>query len=92
MPSTEDADKNLKLLEFITVDHSARFIIASCIFHNLCIEAGEHSVVEDPEDGDNRFPDTDSLEEFGPMTATDSIFHRRGEEKRNRVIAQMGLR
>ncbi|CAN8023446.1 unnamed protein product, partial [Ixodes persulcatus] len=84
--------RQLKLLEFITVDHSARFIIACCTLHNLCIEAGEHSVVEDPEDGDNRCPDTDSLEEFGPMTATDSILRRRGDEKMDRVIAQMGLR
>ncbi|CAN7997359.1 unnamed protein product, partial [Ixodes pacificus] len=83
--------RQLKLLEFIAVDHSARFIIACCILQNLCIEAGEHSVVEDPEDGDNRCPDTDSLEEFGPMTATDSILRRCGE-KRDRVIAQMGPR
>ncbi|CAN7943119.1 unnamed protein product [Ixodes hexagonus] len=84
--------RQLKLLEFFTVDHSARFIIACCILHNLCIEAGEHSVVEDPKDGDNRCPDTDSLEEFGPMTAIDSVLRRLGEEKRDRVIAPMGLR
>ncbi|XP_040354426.1 protein ALP1-like [Ixodes scapularis] len=84
--------RQLKLLEFITVDHSAKFIIACCVPHNLCIEAGEHSVVEDPEDGEARRPDTDSLEEFGPMTATDSILRRLGVEKRDRVIAQMGLR
>ncbi|KAG0424838.1 hypothetical protein HPB47_027958, partial [Ixodes persulcatus] len=39
----------------------AAFIIACFSLHNLCIEAGEHYVVEDPEDGDNRCPDTDSL-------------------------------
>lgn len=83
--------RQLRLLQFVTVDHLARFIIACCILHNFYIEAGEHSVVKDPEDGDNRRPHTDSLKEFGPMTATDSILRRLGE-KRDRVNTQIGLR
>ncbi|KAM7299270.1 putative nuclease HARBI1 isoform X2 [Ixodes scapularis] len=84
--------RQLKLLEFFTVDHATKFIIACCILHNLCIEAGEADVVQEPDNEASSVPDNDSLEEFGPLTASDSVLRRLGEEKRDRVIAQMGLR
>lgn len=80
--------RQLKLLEFFTVDHATRFIIACCILHNLCIMAGE----AEPEDEASSVPDNYSLEECGPLAASDSVLRRLGKEKRDRVIAQMELR
>ncbi|KAG0445210.1 hypothetical protein HPB47_018453 [Ixodes persulcatus] len=78
LTKNRETSMQLKLLEFVTVYYATRFTISSCILHNLCIEAGEGDVVQEPENEASSVPDNDSLEVFGPLTASDSVLRKLG--------------
>ncbi|XP_064479610.1 uncharacterized protein LOC135392850 [Ornithodoros turicata] len=83
--------RQLMYLELHTVDWLNKFILACCVLHNLCIDAGD-TVPDETED--TEVPgDTNSIHSDGEANLTldteEAALRRLGEIKRERVAAQM---
>lgn len=91
--------RQLRYVEFTTVDKITRLIIGCCVLHNICMDAGDMSVEDILTDEERRERREDialharksraELEAVRqPQTARDYVLRQLGEAKRN-TIAQL---
>lgn len=76
--------RQLLQLEIHSVDKITKFIISSCVLHNLCINMHDyiesHDMTEDYISIDDR-----ALEEPGDIMDSEFILKRNGEKKRDTI-------
>ncbi|KAI4455579.1 hypothetical protein MML48_9g00001474 [Holotrichia oblita] len=70
--------RQLIRVDFHEVDKLSKFVIACCVLHNLCIDAGDFIEIESMEEEDNAI----AIEEPDEVT-----LRMRGEAKRDRISA-----
>ncbi|KAI4455562.1 hypothetical protein MML48_9g00005579 [Holotrichia oblita] len=70
--------RQLIRVDFHEVDKLSKFVIACCVLHNLCIDAGDFIEIETMEEEDNAI----AIEEPDEVT-----LRMRGEAKRDRISA-----
>ncbi|CAN7999219.1 unnamed protein product [Ixodes pacificus] len=91
--------RQLRYVEYTTVDKITRLIIGCCVLHNICMDAGDMSVEDILTDEERRERREDialharksraELEAVRqPQTARDNVLRQLGEAKRN-TIAQL---
>lgn len=76
--------RQLLYLEFWTVDRATQFILACCVLHNLCIDAGD---LESGADFENEGSDVKPDEALpAERTKRESLLRQIGEQKRKSIV------
>jgi len=76
--------RQLLQLDIHSVDKITKFIVSSCVLHNLCIEMNDHIILEDVDEDDLSI-----VEEPDNIMDSEMILKRNGERKRE--VIQNGL-
>ncbi|KAH7973555.1 hypothetical protein HPB49_002374 [Dermacentor silvarum] len=92
--------RQLRYIEFTTVDKITQFIVGCCVLHNICLDNGDIDVEDllTDEEREERSQDTllrirqDRAELAAnrqPQTDRESVLRRLGELKRNALVGQL---
>lgn len=72
--------RQLLQLDIHSVDKITKFIVSSCVLHNLCIDMNNHIIPEDVDEDD-----LSVVEEPDNIMDSEMIFKRNGERKREAI-------